>query len=147
MASHLKVIYLVYRLNALIFPIVQISSNGVITFGRPFADPGPLQVPPNAGTSFDEFFVIAPFSTDIDIRFQGSISYELHRRSTPGTDAVLNRINNFLDNRVRGYRAKWALVVEWRDVPPFPALPSEVYDPQLTMSTSIWCMHVVIRLI
>ena len=61
--------------------------------------------------------IVAVFWTDVDIRVEGEISYEVH---TTGS-SLLSQVNNFIStNESVAFTGTWMLVAEWDRVRQFP---------------------------
>ena len=91
--------------------ILQVDINGYFLFRRglsqfiPSAFPGSLT------------HIVAIFWTDVDIRVEGEISYEVH---TTGS-SLLSQVNNFIStNESVAFTGTWMLVAEWDRVRQFP---------------------------
>ena len=92
---------------------VQVSSNGIISFSRPFPYHSPHLFP---GTSFYSFLV-APFWTDNGISNGiGSVSYQVHDSTTESLNWVSSYISQHQQIRFTG---NWMLVAEWSNVPKY----------------------------
>ena len=89
------------------------STNGIISFSRPFPYHSPHLFP---GSSFYSFLV-APFWTDNDIsNGVGLVSYQVH----DGTTESLNWVSSFISQRQQiRFNGNWMLVAEWRNVPKY----------------------------
>ena len=60
---------------------------------------------------------MAPFWARNDIRLEGSVSYEVHN----GSSGHLQEISNLIsENECVSFTGTWMLLVEWRDVHPYP---------------------------
>ena len=73
---------------------------------------------PSEFTFISSAFLLAPFWSDIDITFYGSIFYEVHS----GYDSLLiSQVNDFISNHTEGnFTGTWMLVVQWDEVREFP---------------------------
>ena len=63
--------------------------------------------------------MVAPFFTDIDIRFGiGQINYEIHTTATSAS--LLSQVNFIINEHAQtDFNGVWLLVATWDDVPPF----------------------------
>ena len=73
---------------------MQVNTNGILSFGQPYAIPPTLN---NSNPPGDGVPVIAPFYADIDTSFQGNISV-LEVNDTQLVDVVLHWINAYFEN-------------------------------------------------
>ena len=101
--------------------IVQVGTNGIVSFGQPFYFNNPSIFPT------DNFFihstnVTAPFWSDMDTRVAGSVSYETHQRgSNAESNAKLERVSGFIAARENiSFTASWMLLAHWDRVHPYP---------------------------
>ena len=99
---------------------MQVSTNGILSFGRAFPYHSPHPFP---GTSFYNF-LIAPFWADTDISGGvGNVSYELHENETD----AMGWVNTFISQQQQiNFTGSWMLVAEWRNVPAYQGQQTEV---------------------
>lgn len=90
----------------------------MISIGLPFDNCCPSDLPVHSATPF-----IAPFWSDGDTRQDGEVHYEVHQKDTEDSFELLANITFFI-NLVQSSQTPfivwWALIAEWRNVPPFP---------------------------
>ena len=93
-----------------LFVIVQVMINGLISFGSPYPTffnqpfPGP-----------DTLLLIAPFWDDVNTNDGGTISYEIH---TSGDSLQL--VSGYVSSQIgEVYEGYWMMVIFWDQVPPF----------------------------
>ena len=99
-----------WRVINTIVIVLQVSTNGIISFARPFPYHSPHLFP---GTSFYNFLV-APFWTDNDIsRGVGEVSYWVHNNRTESLTFVSTYISQ---QQQVNFSGTWMLVAEWRNV-------------------------------
>ena len=89
------------------------SSNGIISFGHPFAyhSPHPFQ------NDFNNYLV-APFWTDNDITHGvGEVSYQIYGSNQ---SEALSYISTYISQQEQiRFTGKWMLLAEWKKVPKF----------------------------
>ena len=97
--------------------ILQVSTNGYITFGSPLIVSEPEFLP---ATDYDTFwsYMIAPFWADFDTTIGGTVSWELHDRSNSPdlVEAVDSLIADEYDDP--NFEGSWMLVAFWENVQP-----------------------------
>lgn len=97
----------------------QIGTNGVISFEQPFTHHIPSLFPSDL-TFISSAYLLAPFWSDVDISFYGSIFYEVH--ATPSSP-LLSQVNEFISNYTEtDFTGRWMLVAQWDEVHQFPGL-------------------------
>ena len=91
------------------------STNGIISFSRPFTYHSPSLFP---GSSFYNF-IIAPFWTDNDIsRGVGQVSYWVYDNETESES--IDFVSTFISQQEQvEFSGTWMLTAEWRDVPEY----------------------------
>ena len=92
---------------------MQISSNGLISFGSRFTSfvPQSFPIPSN---------VIAPYWDDIDLRNKGVVRYATVTQSHSTLSCLLDQTNNLIENQEKvEFNATWLLVARWIDVCPY----------------------------
>ena len=106
-----------------IFFSLKVSTNGIISFGRPFSSHSPHLFP---GTSFYNYLV-APFWTDTDItEGVGEVSYLVYDKSQSES---LSWVSTYISQQQQiSFTGTWMLVAEWRDVPEYLGDTSIVSD-------------------
>lgn len=66
-------------------------------------------------------FVAAPFWSDIDLREEGSVSWEIHNLEQ--SQDLINSVSIFIRENYNGaeeFDGTWMMVVYWEDVHPWP---------------------------
>ena len=108
---------------------MQVSTNGLISFGRPFPYHSPHLFP---GTNFYDYLV-APFWTDTDItEGVGEVSYQVYDNSQSET---LSWVSTYISQQQQiKFTGTWMLIGEWRDVPEYLGETSIVSD----LSVMFW---------
>ena len=100
-----------------IFTIIQIGTNGIISFQQPFTHHIPSLFPSEL-TFISSAYLLAPFWSDVDISLYGSIFYEVHNNSN---SLLISQVNRFLSNYTEtDFNGTWMLVVQWDEVHQFP---------------------------
>ena len=105
--------------NCFLFPIcshllffVQISSNGLISFGVRFTDFSPQTFPISVN-------VVAPYWTDINLATKGIVRYDVVTRSHPMLSCLLEQTNDLIREQENVmFDASWLLVARWIDACP-----------------------------
>lgn len=101
---------------------IQISINGIISFGEPFYSADPV-VFPSVRSDVANAYLVAPFWDDVDIRRAGNIYYEIHSVSNGnlGSLDLINRVSAYIREQSGDeFAGNWMLLVEWREVHPWP---------------------------
>ena len=99
---------------------MQISSNGLISFGAPFTDYIPKEFPISEK-------VVAPYWDDIDLNQKGLVLYAAliqgQKSRLDNSLAIFDTVNGYItDTVMKGvthFRARWILAVRWINVCPF----------------------------
>ena len=98
--------------------LMQINTNGFLSFERPVEDFSPDLFPEPHTT-----YLVAPYWADINIDNAlelGQISYEVHTADSDST--LLSQVSFFISEQWEDseeFIGRWMLVAEWNDVPPF----------------------------
>ena len=92
---------------------MQVSSNGLISFGSPYTKYRPESFPISA-------HVVAPYWTDINLQLKGVVKYAVITHSHPKISFWFNLVNEFIRKEENGeFNASWLLIAKWIDVCPF----------------------------
>ena len=92
---------------------LQISSNGLISFGVQFTAFRPQTFPISVN-------VVAPYWDDIDLRTKGVVRYAVVDDSHPTLSCLLELTNDLIREEENvEFKASWLLVARWIDVCPF----------------------------
>ena len=93
--------------------IIQISSNGLLSFGSSYPDYNPTSFPLSS-----EVVVVAPFWDDIGLTSTGIVEYGvITSRNNPN---IINIVETFLElNQSVKLELDWVLVVKWMNVCPY----------------------------
>ena len=112
---------------------LQISSNGLVSFGWPYLSWWPIPFP----FGYSTIPVIAPYWTDFDYRVRGSpssrIFYQVYTTATNSTssssrlkDAIFESLRNRISSsdtmavgRSLNFEAEWVAVITWNDAVPY----------------------------
>ena len=94
---------------------VQVSTNGLISFGRSFSGSEPALFPTSSSDTFWRYLV-APFWADFNTTFGGIISYEIHNSSF--SSDLLNNVSQLIQMEYRDvdFNGDWMLVGYWEDL-------------------------------
>ena len=109
---------------------LQVGTNGIISFGRPFSFDNPATFPTQqAGTYYS--YVAAPHWSDIDTRLAGAVYYQTYSSQNSSEAQVINTVEGFV-NSENGtlLNSNWMLVATWENVHPFPHGASAEQDRQ-----------------
>lgn len=105
---------------------LQVSTNGIISFGLPFYNHQPSLFP-GPSTIISSQYLVAPFWSDVDIRTAGTITYEVHTIDNEDSGAILSTVSEFISTYTGdGFNGSWLLVVLWDGVREFPATDDAV---------------------
>ena len=111
---------------------LQISTNGYISFDRAFASPYPTRFPGFTYTS-----LVAPFWSDVDIRRDGKVFYNVYMKTTSSyIERATHDVRQF--SRFDSFTAHWVLVVTWDRVPNYPDGSGSYSD---SLSTKVKCLY------
>ena len=92
---------------------MQISSNGLISFGSIFRSIFPQSFPISSN-------VIAPYWARINLRNKGIVRYATITRSHPTLSCLLDLTNDLIEELENvEFNATWVLVARWIDVCPY----------------------------
>lgn len=94
---------------------IQVSSNGVISFGTSFGLVAPQTFPFLQGDN-----IVAPYLDDIDLREKGVVRYAVITNNHPSLSYLLELTDDLVkqDQDVT-FNASWLLIARWIDVCPF----------------------------
>ena len=103
---------------------LQVGTNGYFSFGTRRT----VYTPSRFSFTSTPNYLVAPFWADIDIRINGSISYEVHSTSAGSSSiALLNRVSTFISNQKNTqFSGNWMLVASWSQVPAYSGSSSIV---------------------
>ena len=111
---------------------IQISSNGLISFGQSYTSYTPQTFPIS-------YKVIAPYWIDIDLTQQGQINYIFVTTQNDPIGSIA-LVNNFLASNISvSFSADWILVAQWMNVCP--------YGNSICANVCYVCSHSLIFLI
>lgn len=119
----------------------QVSTNGIISFGLPFYIHQPFLFP-SPFTIISSQYLVAPFWSDVDIRTEGTISYEVHSIGNDASEAILSTVSGFISNYTGdSFNGSWLLVALWDSVHEFPATDPAV---SLTLIFILSCVYIIV---
>ena len=106
------------------FTFMQVSENGVISFGEKWFFDKPERFP-TRNPNIQKRYVVAPFWSDNDIRKSGTVRYVLINRENDEISdqeiLLLNETTALVQRTLnRNFRANTMLIVQWDHVHPFP---------------------------
>lgn len=101
-------------MHASIFSL-QVSADGLFSLSEPYTDCCPSPFP------LEDVYMVAPYWSDVDIRLEGEVRYEVHTWSNPDSWSLLTNVSSFLSEQA-GFviNGTWMLVAKWDGVHPFP---------------------------
>ncbi len=102
--------------------LMQVLSDGAITFDRPIALYQPMTFPLEG--DLVNFQLVAPFLADHDPRKFGLVRYKVYSRPNENTRVVSEFIKN--KNFSSNFVGTWMLVAEWYRVPLYPASDANI---------------------
>ena len=96
---------------------LQVSTNGIITFGSPLISSEPEELPPTDSDAFWTY-MIAPFWADFDTTMGGTVSWEMHSRQN--SPALVATVDSFIAVEFgdQTFEGSWMLVAFWENVQP-----------------------------
>ena len=96
------------------FCYMQVSSNGLISFGSSFTAFFPQTFPISNN-------VVAPYWDDTDTRIKGIVRFDVITSSHLTLSCLLELTNDFIREQYidADFKASWLLVARWIDVCPF----------------------------
>ena len=97
------------------YSFFQISSDGLISFGKPVVYSYPAKFPSNYA-GIRNAYLVAPFWIFNDIRTTGSVSYATIT-DKDALQLVSKNISNYYNTT---FSAKWMLAVQWKGIHPYP---------------------------
>ena len=100
---------------------LQVATNGIISFGAAFYDHEPVAFP-SGFSSVANSFLTAPFWSDVDIRKEGEVFYEVHQSSNTASAELLASVNSAINANTDAinFNGTWMLVAKWENVGPYP---------------------------
>ena len=101
---------------------LQISTNGLISFGQHFPNFAATLFPNEGDSTVFTAFVAAPYWGDIDNRNLGEIWYETHTSGQGSmSDSMLDRVSNLVrsEQNLSSFQGTWMVVATWNGSVPF----------------------------
>ena len=96
----------------------QLGANGIISMRREYSHFNP-QLFPTTVPDIYWGFTAAPFWSDVDLRLEGSASWEVH--TLQQSDNLINMVSTFIQNNIDPlFSGEWMMVGYWENVHPFP---------------------------
>ena len=93
---------------------LQVSSNGLLSFDRPFLKPFPHTFPLTTAR------VVAPYWDDSDTRVKGFARYDIVTNSHPSLSCLISITSNVISSLENTtFQASWLLVTRWVDLCPY----------------------------
>ena len=130
--------------------ILQVGTNGVISFGRPFHLWHPREFPSN-DPLVNSANILAPYWSDNDIRNSGEVFYGAfqYEDSAEGDNFLVtfsSLISIFYPN-ASNFRGNFIIIAEWNEVHPFPHGSSNLTNilsnnPSISDVIEMVCMHI-----
>ena len=105
-----------YLTHGILIPLFnQVSSDGLISFGKPVVYSYPAKFPSNYA-GIRNAYLVAPFWIFNDIRTAGSVSYV-----TINNKDALQLVSKYISTYYNtSFSAKWMLAVQWKGIHPYP---------------------------
>ena len=110
--------------------ILQVSTNGVISFGSQFSDYKAVLFPHNNGSNIYQTYVVAPYWTDNDARLYGNVSWEMYSiGDSLESDNISGRVNLFIRTNTNStnFYGSFAFVGTWSEMHQYPSRHYERY--------------------
>ena len=110
--------------------ILQISTNGIFSFGQECLQDSPLPFPSSDATIYFSHLV-APYWSNIDTRLDGHVNYEVHTMGERSTfNDYLGRVSSLINSEEDDpdFIGSWMIVATWDNVHPFPHGSSHEQD-------------------
>ena len=93
---------------------LQVSSNGLLSFDRPFLKPFPHTFPLTTAR------VVAPYWDDSDTRVKGFARYDIVTNSHPSLSCLISITSDVISSLENTtFQASWLLVTRWVDLCPY----------------------------
>ena len=109
---------------------LQISVNGVISFGEHFPLYSPELLP--GTTAIVHFaYLLAPFWVDGDLRRGGNITWEILVAGSGGlADEYIEQVSEFINERENAsFVGTWLMIVHFDSIPPFLSVSVLIHCP------------------
>ena len=98
---------------------MQVSTNGVISFGLPFSDYSAILFYMNM-----QHHVVAPYWIDNDASRNGIVSWQIHNSGDSIlSDDIINRVSNFIrmNTNSTNFNGKYVFIGNWSEMNKYPA--------------------------
>lgn len=118
---------------------LQITSNGLISFGQQFPNFGATLFPNENDITVFTAYLAAPYWSDIDYRTLGDVWYETYATGQSSTsNTLLERVSNLVrsEQNVPTFQGTWMLVATWNSTVPFAGSGSVVCTTVLVIALS-----------
>lgn len=99
---------------------IQVASNGHISFHTGYTHFN-AELLPTGNPSIYWDFIVAPFWSDIDLRLEGTVSWDIITRDQD--QQILDQVSTHIQQNYNGastFSGEWMMVIAWNDVHPFP---------------------------
>ena len=107
---------------------LQMSTNGVISFGVEFSHFFPSLFPTESAVTYYDF-AVAPYWTDNDARLNGRVSWEMYSTGDSAvTDDIIDDVNTFINTNTNetDFVGNFLFVGFWEEMHPYPAGASSI---------------------
>ena len=123
-------------LNGLAIFLLQVISNGAISFGQAFLNSNPEVFPSSSGEVFWSYLA-APFWADISTTQSGSVSWEIHENLE--SPDLLAQVDNLIQQEYgdMNFNGLWMLIGFWENV--------QFTDQQDTVNYALYIYSLIIR--
>ena len=96
-----------------------------MSFSAPFYNHQPYAFPSDF-SDVASVYLVAPFWSDVDIRREGAVFYEVHMTGNSGSEDLLGVVSDFVsDYTGDDFVGSWMLIAQWDKVHPYPAGASQ----------------------
>lgn len=116
--------------------LIQVGTNGWISFGRSIEGSDPELFPPTSSAYVFWTYVIAPFWANQSTLDGGIVSWEIHNNSL--SPDIIDQVNTFIKEEYGDseFNGTWMMIFFWEDVAPLEESIVSLHDPVLDVNNS-----------